>query len=55
MVKITVSWGGELKSSEADIVKSFIIDDHNLISILNKLMDGESGIIWLNNGIRYLW
>ena len=25
MVKITVGWGGELKGSEADIVKSFVI------------------------------
>jgi len=38
MVKITVGWGGELKSSEADIVKSFIIDGHDLIGVLYKLM-----------------
>ena len=39
MVKITVGWSGELKSSEADIVKSFVINAHDLISVLNKLMD----------------
>merc|ERR1711976_666934 len=42
MVKITVGWGGELEGSEADIVKSFVINVHNLISVPNKLMDGES-------------
>ena len=55
MVKITVGWGGELEGSEADIIKSFVINAHNLISVLNKLMDGKGGVIWLNNGIRDLW
>ena len=39
MVKITIGWGGELKGSEADIVKGFIINAHNLIGVLDKLMD----------------
>ena len=55
MVKITVGWGGELEGSEADIVKSFVINAHNLIGVLDKLMDGKGGIVWLNDGIRDLW
>merc|ERR1711988_1023414 len=55
MVKITVGWGGELEGSEADIVKSFVINAHNLIGVLDKLMDGKGGIVWLNDGIRHLW
>jgi len=39
MVKITISWGGELEGSEADIVKGFIINAHNLIGVLDELMD----------------
>jgi hypothetical protein len=39
MVKISIGWGGELKSSEADIIKSFVIDTHNFISIFDELMD----------------
>jgi hypothetical protein len=54
MVKITIGWGGELKGSEADIVKGFVINAHNLIGVLNKLMDGEGGVVWLNNGVRDL-
>merc|ERR1712228_728484 len=54
MVKITIGGGGELKSSEADIVEGFVIDDHALIGVLNELMDGEGGVVWLNNGIRDL-
>jgi hypothetical protein len=54
MVKITIGGGGELKSSEADIVEGFVIDDHALIGVLNELMDGEGGVVWLNNGIGHL-
>ena len=55
MVKITVGWGGELKGSEADIVEGLVINAHNLIGVLNKLMDREGGVVWLNDGIRHLW
>jgi hypothetical protein len=39
MVEISVGWGGEFQSSEADIIKGFVINNLDLISILNKLMD----------------
>merc|ERR1711865_152194 len=55
MVKITVGWGGELKGSEADIIKGFVINAHNFIGVFDKLMDREGGVIWLNDGIRDLW
>ena len=55
MVQITVGWGGELEGSEADIVKSFVINAHDLIGVLDKLMHGEGGVVWLNNGIGDLW
>ena len=55
MVKISVGWGGELEGSEADIVKSFVINAHDLIGVLDELMDREGGVVWLNNGIRDLW
>merc|ERR1711988_99051 len=51
MVKITVGWGGELEGSEADIIKSFVINAHNFIGVLDELMDGKSGVVWLNDGI----
>merc|ERR1719291_44284 len=55
MVKITIGWGGELKGSEADIVKGLVINAHNLIGVLDELMDGEGGVVWLNDGIGDLW
>jgi hypothetical protein len=54
MVKITVGWGGELEGSEADVVKGLVIDAHNVIGVLDELMDGEGGVVWLNDGIRDL-
>ena len=51
MVKITIGWGGELEGSEADIIKSLVINAHNLIGVLDKLMDREGGVVWFNNGI----
>ena len=55
MVKITVGWGGELEGSEADIVEGLVINAHNLIGVLNKLMDGEGGVVWLDDGVGDLW
>ena len=52
VVKITISGGGEFKSSETDIIKSFIINDEDHIGIFDQLMDGKGGIVWFNNGIR---
>jgi len=54
MVKITVGWGGELEGSEADIIKSFVINGHDLIGVFDELMHGKGGVIWLNDGIRHL-
>jgi len=39
VVKISIGWSGELESSEADIIKSFVINAHNLIGVFDKLMD----------------
>jgi hypothetical protein len=55
MVQITVGWGGELEGSEADIVEGFVINNLDDISIFDELMDGEGGVVWLNDGIRDLW
>jgi len=54
VVKITIGGGGELKGSEADIVEGLVINAHYLISILDQLMDGKSGVVGLNDGVRHL-
>jgi len=54
MVQITISGGGKFQSSEADIVKGFIIDDHAFIGVFDQLMDRKSGVVWFDDGIRDL-
>jgi hypothetical protein len=55
MVKVTVGWGGQFQSSEADIVKSLVINDLDFISILDQLMDGKGGVVWLNDSVTDFW
>ena len=54
MVQITVGWGGELEGSEADIVKGLVVNAHDIIGVLDELMDGEGSVVWLDDGIRHL-
>jgi hypothetical protein len=49
MVKITVSWGGQLKGSETDVVKGFVVNNHTLIGVLDQLMDGKSSVVGFND------
>jgi hypothetical protein len=54
MIKITISGGGKLEGSEADIVESLVIDDHALICIFDKLMDGKGSVVRFNDSVRHL-
>jgi len=55
MVQITISRGGQFKSSEANIIQSFVIDNHAFIGIFNQLMYWQGGVVWFNNGIWHFW
>ena len=39
---------------EADIIQRLVINAHNFVSIFNKLMYGQRGIVRLNNCVGYL-
>ena len=51
MIKISVGWGGKFQSSEADVIKSFVVNTVGFIGILNQLVNGEGGIVGFNNGV----
>ena len=51
VVQVAEGGGGELEGSEADVVKSFVVNAHGLVGVLNKLMDGEGGVVGLNDGV----
>ena len=39
MVQVTIGWGGEFQSSEADIIEGFVVNDHALVGVFDQLMD----------------
>ena len=51
MVKITISGGGKLEGSKADIVEGFVIDDLDFIGVFDELMDREGSVVWFDNGV----
>lgn len=46
--------GGKLQCTEADVVQGLVVQDHALVSILNKLMHRKGGIVWFDNCVRNL-
>mmetsp|Transcript_18233 Transcript_18233/g.32229 ORF Transcript_18233/g.32229 Transcript_18233/m.32229 type:complete len:542 (+) Transcript_18233:1550-3175(+) len=54
VVKVTIGGGGELEGTEADIVESLVIENHDLICVLHKLVHGEGGVVGLHDGVRHL-
>merc|ERR1712151_846511 len=54
MVQISVGWGGELEGSEADIVEGLVVNAHDIIGVLDELMDREGGVVWLNDSVGHL-
>ena len=51
MVEISIGWGGELEGTEADIVKGFVVNDHDFVGVFDELMDREGSVVWLYDGI----
>ena len=65
VVQVTVGWGGELQGTEigldlanqsellpeADIVEGLVINAVGLVGVLNELVDGEGGIVGLDDGV----
>jgi len=51
VVQVTVGRGGELQGSEANVVESLVINAVGLIGVLDELMNGEGGVVWLDDGV----
>ena len=54
MVEVTVRGSGELESAEANVVQSLVVEGKALVGVLNELMDGERGVVRLDDGVGYL-
>jgi hypothetical protein len=51
VVQVTVSGGVELQGSETDVVEGLVIDTEGSVRVLDKLVDGESGVVWLDDSV----
>lgn len=51
VVQVAEGGGGELEGAEANIVKCFVVDAHGLVGVLDELMDGEGGVVGLDDGV----
>ena len=54
IVQVGVSGTSHFERSEADVVQSFVVDTEGLVRVFDELMDGKGGIVWLDDGVRYL-
>merc|ERR1719181_2031516 len=54
VVQVTVCRGGELQGTEANVVQGFVIQNHDFIGVLDKLVHRRSGVVRLNHGVRHL-
>ena len=54
MVEVSICWGGQFQSAEADVIKSLVVNAEGLIGVLNQLMNRQSGIVWFNHSVRHL-
>jgi len=54
VVQVTVSGVSKLQGAEANIVKSFVIKSVTLVGVLNKLVDGESGVVRFDDSVGNL-
>jgi hypothetical protein len=51
VVQVTVRGVGELEGAHADVIQSLVVNTEGLVGVLNELMDGESGVVRLNNSV----
>jgi hypothetical protein len=55
VIQVTICWGGKFQSSEADIVQGFVVNGVCFVGVFDKLVDGEGGVVWFDDSVRYFW
>jgi len=51
VVEVTEGGSGELEGAEANVIQSFVVDAHGLVGVLDELMDGQGGVVGLDDGV----
>ena len=55
MIEVAICRGGQLQSSEADVVKCLVVNTESLVGVLDKLVYRKGSVVRLNYGIGHLW
>ena len=53
MIQIAIGGCCQLQRAKADVVQRFVVDAVGLVSVLDQLMNGESGVVGLNDSVRH--
>lgn len=51
VVKVTVRGVRQLQGAHADVVEGLVVNAEGLVGVLDKLVDGEGGVVRLDNGV----
>ena len=51
VVQVTVRGVVELERAHADVVQGLVVDTEGLVRVLDQLVDGEGGVVGLDNGV----
>lgn len=51
LIEITICRCVKLECSEANVVQGFVVNAEGLVGVLNELVDGESGVVRLDDGV----
>jgi hypothetical protein len=54
VVQVSVGGGGKLEGTHANVVQGLVVDTEGLVGVLNELVNGEGGVVRLNNGVGNL-
>ncbi len=54
MIKVGVVWRREFKGSKTDVVQCLVVDTERFVRVLDKLMNGQRGVVWFNDNFRDL-
>ena len=49
VVEVSVGGGGQLQRAEANVIQGFVVDAESLVSVLDKLVDGQGGVVWFHH------
>merc|ERR1719384_1229248 len=54
MVQIAVCRGGQLESTETNVVECLVVNAVRLVGVLDELVDGEGSVVRLDDRVRDL-